>query len=160
MSDSSVNSPQILFPPLWGPSPSLLQDAAIAVCRPFLRAAGIQQNTISLLWDFVLLLLYCHFGKKWAYGPPAETQQELLFLLSSCGQCGTSRLQSLPPSRSGKIQPNSSRRACGCTPASPPTPSAPASNARWIQRCSFSISPLSFSTLIFNPVSTDRCRQM
>lgn len=45
-------------------------------------------------------------------------------------------------------------------PSIPPTSSTPAANARWIQRCSFRFSPVSFSTLVFNSVSTDRCRQM
>ena len=48
----------------------------------------------------------------------------------------------------------------GLYPSIPPTSSAPAANPRWIQRCSFRFSPVSFSTLIFNSVSTDRCRQM
>lgn len=45
-------------------------------------------------------------------------------------------------------------------PSIPPNSSTLAASARWIQRCSFRFSPVSFSTLIFNSVSTDRCRQM
>lgn len=82
MSASGVNSTSILFPHSWTLSPSPFQDAMTTQCCPVPRVAGIQQNTISFLCYFVLLLLYFHLGKTWEYRPPAETQQEPPYLCS------------------------------------------------------------------------------
>lgn len=150
---------QYCFSLLWMLSLSLLQDATITLSCSFLRVAGIQQNTISLLWYLVWLLLHCHFGKKWVYGLPAKTQQELLFLLSSCRQCGTSRLQSL-----SLLQRQDPAQQLlpwvWLHPSIPPTSSTPTANARWIQRCSFSfllfLFPPWFLTLSAQ-AGADRC---
>lgn len=50
----------------------------------------------------------------WVYGPPAETYQELLFLRAVWNTQAPE-----PLSFSCKVQPQSSCRARGCTPASP-----------------------------------------
>lgn len=125
------------------------------MCFPFLGVAGIQQNTVSLLWYFVLLLLYWHFGKKWLDG----LLQKLCKSCCSCwvpaGSVEAAGSRASPCLFQSRIQPSSS----GCTPA-PLSWSAVAASVRRIQRHSWRFAPVSFSAPIFNSVSTDRCRQM